>query len=456
MFYFKLSFEYNMRLKINIIFAMLNRYCMKLYLSALILLVSIITGCSKSKTPGPTDNGSNNKPKIEIVSGNNQTAKVGFFLADTIKVKITGTGINVKNYTIEFRGSGCNADLPSIRAFPDNETTITNYRLAGNTGAQTLQATLIESGSNKRVDSVTFNFTGTEMTPGRNYSACTPFIDVANFCKIASGRIYATFGRENSVRYSDDNGISWFPVKSLGSNHYFVSIKSDGKNQIMLFAYNEGIYYSADGGATWELHGNAPFKGQQFLDMNYSVQGTMFFSTKEQNLYYSEDNGLNWTKISPPRGNGYKPSQGGNGDFFVFVQDDGLYRSADKGATWKRIADVPGSIGNDGMFAFYLDNNTGWLYKSVQSPRNDIYVSKDNGNTFSSLMLPGNLLSNYITVENGAVYFNTGGTVYKIDKDMHLSKITDIDMFQNGDYFIIANNNNFIASTEPYFVTVIR
>jgi hypothetical protein len=389
---------------------------MRLYFSGFILLsVLIVSACSKSKQPGPIDNGANNKPKIEIVSGNNQTAKVVFFPADTIKVKVTGAGTNIKNYKVEFRGSGCNADLPSTSDFPDNGAAITYYRLAGNAGAQTLQATLIENGSNKRVDSVTFNFTGTEMTPGRNYSACTPYSDIVNFCKIASGRVYATFGNKNSIRYSDDNGISWYPVKSLGSNHNFVCIKSDGKNQIMLFAYNEGIYYSADGGATWELHGNAPFKSQEFQDMNYSVQGTMFFATKAQNLYYSEDNGLNWTKISPPSGDGYKePSQGGNGDFFVFALDDGLYRSADKGATWKRLADVPGSIGMDGMFAFYLDNNTGWLYKFVQYPQNDIYISKDNGNTFSSLMLPGNLLSNYITVGNGAVYFDTGGLHTKL------------------------------------------
>jgi hypothetical protein len=38
---------------------------------------------------------------------------------------------------------------------------------------------------------------------------------------------------------------------------------------------------------------------------------------------------------------------------------------------------------------------------------------------------------------------------------MHLSKITDINMYQYGDYFIIANNNNFIASAMPY-VTVVR
>lgn len=427
----------------------------KNFQTLLSLLILIIAGCSKSKTPGPNGGGAANNPKLQIVSGNNQSAAIGASPTDTISVKITGNTLSSQNYYVEFRGSCCNADLPVTLSFEGNGISTYSYRLAGNIGSQTLQATLVEHGSNKRIDSVTFNLTGTATAPGINRAACTPFsVGFATFCKNLSGRIFVTFGDQQALRYSDDNGISWNPVKSLGTKHNFISMKTDGKNHMMLFAHNEGIYYSADGGQTWELHPNAPFKSQDFKDMNYSSLGTMFFTTLAQTLYYSEDNGNNWIQIKPPAASDYRaPLQASNGDFLIFLASvDYIYRSQDKGITWKPLPSIQKGQ-PDGIFAFYLDNSSGWLYKAVQNPRIDVYVSKDNGATFSPLGLMLNFLPSFIQVYNNIIYLADYNYAYKFGSDKQQVLLYPVLSTQIGSGMIVADNGNFIGYS-TYIVVI--
>jgi len=273
---------------------------MKPYLLWCTLIVLFITGCSKSKTPGPADNGSAN-PKLSIVSGNNQTAKVGNFPSDSIKVKLSGNNVNFSKYAVEYKGSGCNFDLPTVSPFDNAGIARAYYRLAGNLGAQTLQATLIESASSKRLDSVIFNFNGSAPTRGLNYAACTPlFAEPKSFAKTGTGRMFLVLGTGRSIfRYSDDDGISWYPVKGLQSSDGLQTVRSDGKNQVVVYSITQGMYYSSDNGLTWQLR-TVPFKGQDNTSMSYTASGKLFFIARSGGLYYSEDNGVNWIELKVP------------------------------------------------------------------------------------------------------------------------------------------------------------
>ncbi|MCO5947756.1 sialidase family protein [Mucilaginibacter flavidus] len=426
---------------------------MKPYLLWSILIVLFIIGCSKSKSPGPVDNGSSN-PKLSIVSGNNQTAKVGFFPSDTIKVKLTGNGINTNNYSVEFRGSGCNADLPVTSGFENNGTTIAYYRLAGNTGAQTFQATLIEQASGKRIDSVIFNFTGTPLTTGLNYSACTPsYTSNTTFCKTGSGRLFAAFGAssKNAMRYSDDEGASWYPVKALGANHRFQAVRSDGKNQVMADGFDEGIYYSADNGDTWVLRSNVPFKGKQYGSMTYTSTGKMLYAVKYASLYYSEDNGLTWSTLTLPADNYWTPQEGPGGEFYIFGEALGLYKSTDKGQHWNLLPGVVKAGGpHDGMFAFYVDDKTGYVYKSAQQPTQLFWISKDGGDTYQTYLSSISTLANYIYKFNDVLYFQSVGGIYKIDAPNHAVKLfSDIQPSFDGN-FMVSDHNNLIFPTTNF------
>ncbi len=396
---------------------------MKPYLLWSILIVLFIAGCSKSKTPGPVNNGSSN-PKLSIVSGNNQTAKVGFFPSDTIRVKVSGTNINVKNYYVEFRGSGCNADLPTSSGIENNGTSVAYYRLAGNVGAQTLQATLIELASSKRLDSVIFNLNGTAPTSGLNFAACTPlFAAPESFAKTGTGRMFVVLGTGKSLfRYSDDDGISWNPVKGLNSLESLQTVRSDGKNQVVVYSTTQGMYYSADNGLTWQLR-TVPFKGQSNTSMSYTASGKLFFIARSGGFYYSEDNGINWTELKiAEHGNGLlTPQEGPNGEFYVFASDEGIFKSIDKGVNWSKLPYVTGPSHADGSFAFFVDYSNGWIYKSAQNP-SAIYLSKDGGNTYSAY-LNADVIANSFTMNNGIIYYEAGSAIYKVDSPNHFVKL---------------------------------
>src|SRR3569833_378634 len=424
-------------------------------LCAFALAVLIAAGCSKSKTPGPTDTGSKNPPKLQIVSGNNQSAKVGFYPADTIKVKVSGNGFDNTKYYIEFKGSGCNADLPADRNILADGTSVAYYRLAGNIGVQTLQATLAEVGTNKRIDSVMFNFTGTAPVTGLNYSACTPIGEGTSFSKTGTGRLFAAFGSsgKNNLRYSDDDGVSWFPVKGIKAGYVIEKVKSDGKNQVVAYSINDGMYYSADNGETWKLQ-NTPFKGVSPNALAYTPTGKIFFIGFNESFYYSADNGVTWSSLTVEKGDGLTlPQEGPNGEFYVFAQELGIYKSTDKGATWKKLPYVTGTDYWDGSFGFYVDYSNGWLYKSAQNPT-AIYVSKDGGNTYSSLanMDP---IPFYFMTNNSVLYFQGGYDIYKIDGG-HVVKIISggLIVLFDGDFFVsnsgnVVYNGAFLSYIKP-------
>lgn len=414
---------------------------------AFVLSVLILAGCSKSKTPGPIDNGSTSKPKLEIVSGNNQTAKVGFYPADTIKVKAIGDGFDHSKYYVEFRGSGCNADLSISYSVLSDGTSAANYRLAGNIGAQTLQATLLELGTKKRIDSVTFNFTATAPAAGVNYTACTPPGTASSFTKTGSGRLFAIFGTQANLRYSDDEGISWNPVTGLNSSHAIRIVKSDGKNQVVAYSVIEDLYYSGDNGATWKLQ-NGSLKGISVGQVTYTSSGKLFVIASDNTFYYSVDNGDNWNTLTVTKDFGQisliSPLESTSGEFYVIVRGHGVFKSIDKGVTWNQLPDVTGGNGWDGSSGLYINPGNGWLYKSADDSAIAIYLSKDGGTTYKSVITTGTS-ADLILESNGALYFEGDGNIYKIDGSNNLIKIISTGQTQAADGdFIISNSGNIV------------
>ncbi|WP_299580809.1 hypothetical protein [Mucilaginibacter sp.] len=422
---------------------------MKLYLPALILLVSIIAGCSKSKIPGPITTGDDNKVKFEIAGGNNQEDTIGRILSDTIKLKATKNGIALNTYFIEFRGSGCNDDLP-IQGYMNSDGICRYmYRLAGNTGAQTLKATLLDP-DKKRIDSLVLNFTGVAPAQGWHPVACVPFVSAMKFCRLSSGRLFASFTEGQYLRYSDDNGISWNAAKSLGNKHNIVSIKSDSKTQLVAAALNEGIYYSGDAGDTWKFIGSPLASFESFVDMNYTPGGKLFYTANTGTIYLSENNGTTWSKLrlGEPIAPLTDPCEANNGDFWINADALGAFKSTDKGATWTRQYDTDSHYG-EVIQSLYIDNTTGWIYKGRNDNNNGVFFSKNNGTSFNHLFITNNLPIKNIEVVNGVVYFSDGYQLYTINGVNSFIKLFSSNGSTSSDY-IVANNGNIVAGNNNY------
>lgn len=113
-------------------------------------------------------------------------------------------------------------------------------------------------------------------------------------------RIYA--GTAQGLMRSDDQGGHWTEVTN-GSAGAVVSVAVDPENEKVLIAHTQhhGIARSADAGSTWEpansgldlADGEAVF---QFV-FDPDNANRVFLATTEDQVYQSEDQGRNWTRL---------------------------------------------------------------------------------------------------------------------------------------------------------------
>lgn len=235
---------------------------MKRYLPIFAVVAVVLCGCKKDKIPN--QNNSNNI-KITLVSGNNQTADVGYPTQDSIVVKITQNGAPAANYDVQFIGSGCNEDLVTDLHTKSDGTVKYAWLMASNQGQQTLRAVAVNG--NTRVDSVTVTATATAAIGVEPRSACIPNPGgiPRRILQLSTGRLITCFGVQTSIRYSDDNGQSWLPLKAFGADHTVVSIATTPQDELFAATETEGVFYSKDAGTTWTDITPTTFNKKDFI-----------------------------------------------------------------------------------------------------------------------------------------------------------------------------------------------
>ena len=364
-------------------------------LTILIFLYS----CKKEQKPIVDTSG---QFQLTIVSGNNQTAAIGDALPDSIIVKVTKGGIPLNNYIVQFTGSGCNSDLSAQISTGADGTAKYSWRMANDLGPQKL--TVIAINNNIKVDSLTVLSTAYKPTGTDDLtSACTPYnITALAFCQITSGRIFACFYGKTSLRYSDDDGISWLPLTNFGDNHTITSIISTPKDELFVATGSEGIFYSKDLGLTWADVSPPTFNNQSPVDINYTASGKILVNGHLNSEFISNDNGKTW--VGP--GNGltpnfsyYEPVELNNGDLYVLNFGLAMFRSVDGGQNWTGVNNRL----TDPVYCIYVDKN-GWFYKYVNY---QILISKDNGATFSLFAVPTELAVKMEIFQDGGFYYSS-------------------------------------------------
>ncbi len=388
-----------------------------------LLLISIFFfSCSKKGQPGPQNNNGSSGVKIEIVSGDNQTDTIGRPLTNPIKVKVTSTnGSSLVGYGILYQGSGCDVDNPiSVNLASDNTSTYVWY-LAGDVGQQSLKIVVLDA-NNKHVDSTTA--VSNALAPaigGWHLSACTyPFGNIsAPLCKISTGRLFycPNIGAAAYLRYSDDNGASWNSVKSLGNTHRLQTVVSTPTDELFVAA-EDGNYYSNDAGQTWTSLGSLDFNSNPTISgMAYTPSGKLFITTHLGTAYISSDKGKTWltvpsTAFNVPNFSGHpsefiSPTEDKAGNLFVLSYESGIiFKSADGGKTWAYL-----NFPNFSFTNLFIDKNN-WFYASNNIiPQYGIYVSKDDGASFTQLSSSKTGFNQQISVQSdGNLYYTINGT----------------------------------------------
>lgn len=378
-------------------------------------LIYLIAGCSKSKQDQPGTSNSNSV-KIEVVSGNSQLDTIGRQLPNPLVVKVTKNGSPLSGVYVRFVGSGCNSDYQFEVATQADGTANYQGYLSGDVGQQTFNAYATDS-NDKNIDSVSFHVTGLEPGAGWHLAGCMlPFGVPNNFCSLGTGRLLTSFEQSANtyLRYSDDNARSWYPVISAGK-HRFQYILSNSSDELFAFSEDAGTLYSSDQGKTWVNQGATPFESNILSGASVGKDGKLLVSTQYSGLFMSSDKGKTWTQ---PTGTlKLTNSTGAVGDLRTFVEDQTgnlyvaagetgtLFKSADGGASWTPLTPFQ----QEQVFAFYVDQNN-WFYKSRWDSNGGVYISKDNGASYSLLYnLPNHFMSNMSVQPDGNFYVSVSG-----------------------------------------------
>ena len=189
----------------------------------------------------------------------------------------------------------------------------------------------------------------------------------------------------------------WVHVKGPNTGMYECGFAQKGDS---LFAgtQGEGVYVSADTGATW-----API-GRGLTDTVVNallVRGDdIYAGTQYHGVFVSTDNGLNWTSTNDTTTSGDTItsvySMASIGRYIIGGVTSGVIRSSDGGKTWNKISFLGGTLppppppGLTDMTA-YLDTIGGSLYAA--SIVEGILVSPDSGITWNSA---GSISGDYV------------------------------------------------------------
>jgi hypothetical protein len=287
------------------------------------------------------------------------------------------------------------------------------WHLAGDVGTQTLKAYAINS-QNQKVDSATATATGIASGSGWQSSSCSlqGGATVLSFCKLSTGRIFACYEEKSFVRYSNDNGATWYNLTSLGNTHNFIWMMSSAAGELFAFATGEGTLYSKDGGLTWTQSAVVPFSS---VTSGISTPDGKLVVTNQSDVYVSTDKGQTWVTtpysafISPNSIGGdtnfLSPAEDQAGNLYVVgLESETIYQSKDGGNTWSPFQAATGNtMALD--CSFYIDANN-WFYKASSNPTNGgLFISKDQGATYTQLVNTSNTFYYLFSVQSDGNYY---------------------------------------------------
>ena len=221
--------------------------------------------------------------------------------------------------------------------------------------------------------------------------------------------------------HSADSGENWRRIGSpFPGESQIRALAVDPKNSNVVYAgADNGIYRSEDSGMNWAKL-DSPMDGLKIwaIAINPSDPNTIFAGTSPPFLFRTRDGGKSWEKLSAaiaqecaiglPRITALVVDPVDSDTVLAGVEIDGVYRSRDGGDTWSQVQGIT-NPDIHGM-AFSLGEQKTVL---VSTPR-EIFASKDDGETFQSLMTSSSLPMPYcrwvaVKPDNPEVLFVANG-----------------------------------------------
>jgi len=250
----------------------------------------------------------------------------------------------------------------------------------------------------------------------------------------------------NDLYATDDNGLSWTKntnIMSLDFSDFVVA------NNI-LFAQRDkyGLFKSADNGSTWsQFNGDLPSFMTIYFTNEIISDGSALYVTSAtqpdgpQNIYKSTNSGVNWTELTaaPDSSRPVFSALSGGKLFVQFNNNNGIgtYQfSPDQGSTWFNLTPAINALNLNRVYGFKANTDTLFLFGLNNSNLKKIYISVDNGLSFT--------------------YFTTGLDVPDLEiiigNEYDITKTTPIAAFiNNHDLIVVARNSGVFPNQIRFY-----
>jgi len=428
-----------------------------LYLALLVLFFN--EGCKKDPSGNQQNGNLQHGLHIQLLKGNNQTDTIGNPLKDSIIVKITNNGSPVAGYTVQFKRSGCeDLDVTDAVSNTNGQLSFVWY-LSGDIGAQSLNAIVLDGNLNHR-DSVSVSAMGVASSHGWHRGGCLQNFPVNTVTALSSGRILASVNKASYPYYSDNNAVSWHPLKSFSKNYVVSKIVNNGTD-IYLATLNQGVFHSTNNGQNWTNISTGIPNVLNFSDFAVTPSGKLFY-TNANGLYESDDKGATWNEndFGLPSGPSTYPCEQSNGDLYIIGSDGSVYQLPAHTGTWISIA-ADANYLLSSVQSIFIDNS-GNIFIGGPHDAPDgtgyIYESSDNGQNWTLVFSQQNTSTSYSNIDNIS---KAGSSYYFSFAGLGIMQTTNFSTFSNltaqlgnlgfGSY-TIAGNGNLVIGAPGYGV----
>lgn len=284
--------------------------------------------------------------------------------------------------------------------------------------------------------------------------ASAVFVDSSGVIYVSAFDVtdYTIYGKGLSV--SLDNGTSWstYTISDGLPDNYIPVLFSAGTR--VYAGGNSGLSYSDNNGITWiPVRENGEFPGNNVRDVVKDSQGRLFAATTS-GIGSSSDNGQTWRYISMADGlphNFVYTLAVDAADYLYAGTPRGLSVSSNAGTSWTNYSTVDGLHTND-IYAVYSDG-AGTIYCGGYA--GGISISSDYGLSWTNLNSASTPAFNASTVNSicsdsqGNVYAGTGnGLLIKNTNNFSWSRISGGDHDDSLIYYYVndvyVNSENWI------------
>jgi photosystem II stability/assembly factor-like uncharacterized protein len=208
--------------------------------------------------------------------------------------------------------------------------------------------------------------------------------------------VFAGFSNGGGGAISRDGGRTWQAFAGTLAQASITGLARGG-GMVYVLASN-GLYRSADRGATWDQIPYAFYSTQSVAANDQAV-----FVGTSSGFYRSLDNGATWSTGSNPKSSGFDCLAVMGRYVFAGLSTGGVYRSSDNGGTW--------TASNQGISTTPIVRQLRVAGDTLEfgSTGNGMYRSLDSGNTWT-LVATGTMLP--MLKRNGVFYACQANTVY--------------------------------------------